>query len=202
MKKHLSTIRFLVFVIFLITVGIIAYDKPEDAFSIKTNGDSGDIDQLFRDMGILKIPASNRPIEISLMDLNGKEVRLSDFRGKIVFLNFWATWCLPCRVEMPSMEKLHKRLKHKDFVMVAIDLQEPTSRVKKFFEENKLTFICLLDLKGKVGDRYGVKSLPTTFILDKAGRIIGKTVEPREWDSQKAIALFERLIDVGTDTSS
>ncbi len=202
MKKYRPIIAFLIFLIILITVGIIGYDRPRDASSIKTNADSREIDRLFRDMGILKIPASNRPIEISLMDLNGKEVRLSDFRGKIVFLNFWTTWCLPCRLEMPSMEKLHKRLKDKDFVMVAINLQEPTSRVKKFFEENKLTFISLLDLKGKVGDRYGVRSLPTTFILDKAGKIIGKIMGPGEWDGEKAIALFERLMDVETDTSS
>jgi len=200
-KKHLSILTRLVYITILTTFWVIAYERPEDVFSKETNDDSLEIDRLFQDMDILKTPHITSPIEISLMDLNGKKIRLSDFKGKIVFLNFWTTWCVPCRLEMISMEKLHTRLKDKDFVMVAIDLIEPTRRVKKFFKDNKLTFMSLLDKRGKVGSGYGVKNLPTTFILDREGRIIGQAVGPREWDSKKAIAIFERLIDAGADTS-
>lgn len=150
-------------------------------------------EKLFRDMIISQIPPT-LPVEIRLKDMNGREVSLSDFRGKIVFLNFWATWCGPCRIEMPSMERLYTKLKGKDFVMVAIDLQEPASKVKEFFKEYKLSFISLLDSEGEVASRFGIRVIPTTFILDKQGRIIGRALGPREWDGKESIALFEHLI--------
>ena len=93
------------------------------------------------------------------------------------------------------MEKLHRRLKDKAFVMVAVNLQESPARVKSFFEKLELSFISLLDSSGAVGSAFAVRGLPTTFVLDKEGRIIGKALGPREWDSRASIALFEYLID-------
>jgi peroxiredoxin len=150
---------------------------------------------MFRDMSIIRIPRIAPPVEISLLDINGKKVTLSDVKGKIVFLNFWTTWCLECRIEMPLMEKLHKRLKDKDFAMVAVNLKEPAIRVKNFFSEHQLTFTALLDSKGEIGARFGVRAVPITFILDKEGGIIGKVFGSRKWDSQKSMALFEHLIN-------
>ena len=154
-----------------------------------------EMERLFRDMGVLKIPHATRPVEIQLKDVLGNMVRLSDYRGKIVFLNFWATWCPTCVIEMPSMEKLHRRLKDKEFVMVAINLQETPAQVKSFFEKFELSFTALLDSSGNVGTGFAVNALPTTFVLDKEGRIIGQALGPREWDSRASIALFEYLID-------
>jgi peroxiredoxin len=93
------------------------------------------------------------------------------------------------------MEKLHQKLKNKDFAMVTINLQESASQVKAFFEEFKLTFTALLDSTGEVSASFGIRAIPTTYILDKTGRIIGLVSGPREWDSKAAIALFENLID-------
>jgi thiol-disulfide isomerase/thioredoxin len=152
-------------------------------------------DKLFGDLGILKVPPGADPLEITLNDPNGRTVSLSDFRGKIVFINFWTTWCLACVIEMPSMEKLHQKFKDKDFVMVAINLQESASKVKQFFKEYRLTFMALLDTTGDAGAGLGIRSIPMTFILDKKGRIIGKALGPREWESKKSIALFEYLTD-------
>jgi peroxiredoxin len=146
-------------------------------------------------MGILKIPHAIRPVEIQLKDVYGNTIRLSDFRGKVVFLNFWATWCAACVVEMPSMGKLHRRLKDKDFVMVAINMQESVAQVKAFFEKLKLSFTALLDSDGEVAKGFAVNALPTTFVLDKQGRIVGAAIGPREWDSRASIALFEYLIE-------
>jgi peroxiredoxin len=151
-------------------------------------------DRLFEEMGITRIPSPVVPVDIDLKDLNGATIRFSDFKGKIVFLNFWTTWCPSCRYEMPSMENLYTKFKDKDFVVVAIDMQEPASSVKKFFKEYKLTFMALLDSDGKVADLFGIRSIPTTFILDKRGRIIGGAVGARKWDSKKSEALFEYLI--------
>jgi thiol-disulfide isomerase/thioredoxin len=158
--------------------------------------DSGAIDRLFSKMGIIKIPPAEDPVKINLKDMNGKNKSLSDFRDKIVFLNFWTTWCPTCRIEMPSMEKLHQKLKNKDFAMVTVNLQESASQVKAFFKEFKLTFTALLDSSGEVGASFAIRAIPTTYILDKTGRIIGRVSGPREWDSKAAIALFENLIDI------
>jgi thiol-disulfide isomerase/thioredoxin len=154
-----------------------------------------ELDQLFSDMGVIRFPFPTDPVEITLKDLNGQQVSLSDFRGKIVFINFWTTWCLACVIEMPSMEKLHQKFKDKDFVMVAINLQESASKIKQFYKEYKLTFTTLLDSTGDVGAGLGIRSIPTTFILDKNGRILGKALGPREWEGKKSIALFEYLTD-------
>ena len=158
---------------------------------------SEELDRLLRDMGVFEIPHTTQPIDIRLKDMNGNYVDLSDFRGKIVFLNFWTTWCPTCIVEMPSMEKLYRRFKDKDFEMVTINLQESASQVKIFFKKFKLSFTSLLDSTGEVGSWFAIRSIPTTFILDKEGRIIGKVLGPREWDSQKSISLFEHLIRNG-----
>jgi peroxiredoxin len=157
--------------------------------------DSRGMDRLFSTLGVVKVPPAEDSVKINLRDMNGKNISLSDFKGKIVFLTFWTTWCSTCRIEMPSMEKLHQKLKNKDFAMVTINLQESASQVEAFFKEFKLTFTVLLDSTGEVGVSFGIRAIPTTYILDKTGRIIGQVSGPREWDSKAAIALFENLID-------
>ena len=157
--------------------------------------DSRGMDRLFGIVGVIKVPPAKDPVRINLKDMNGNNISLSDFKGKIVFLNFWTTWCPTCRIEMPSMEKLHQKLKNKNFAMVTINLQESASQVKAFFKEFKLTFTALLDSTGEVGASFGIRAIPTTYIIDKTGRIIGLVSGPREWDSKAAIALFENLID-------
>ncbi len=141
------------------------------------------------------MPHPTPPLEIQLGDLLGNIVRLSEFRGKIVFLNFWATWCPTCVVEMPSMEKLHHRFKDQDFAMIAVNLKESETQVKSFFEKLQLSFTALLDVNGEVASGLAVNALPTTFFLDKKGRIIGMALGPREWDNQASIELFEFLIN-------
>ena len=174
-------------------LGLVVFSFLEIDLFAKT--ETQELYQLFSDMGVLPTPFPTDPVEVTLKDLNGQQVSLSDFRGKIVFINFWTTWCLACVIEMPSMEKLHQKFKDKDFVMLAINLQESASKIKQFYKEYKLTFTTLLDTTGDVGTGFGIRSIPTTFILDKNGRIIGKALGPREWESKESIALFEYLTD-------
>jgi peroxiredoxin len=152
-------------------------------------------DRLLRKMEIIKIPHLASPVDFSLPDINGQQVTLSDFKGKIVFFNFWTTWCPECRIEMPSMEKLHSRFKGQGFAMIAVNLQEPALRVKDFLKKYPLTFTILLDSKGKIGPQFGIRAVPTTFILDKNGGIIGKALGSRHWDSKESMTLFEHLIN-------
>lgn len=130
-----------------------------------------------------------------LPDLKGKTVALEDFRGKIVFLNFWATWCPPCRAEMPAMEKLFQRMQGKDFVMLAVDFQEERDQVQSFMEQFRLHFPALLDTEGTVAAAYGIRGLPSTYILDRAGKIVAGAVGPRTWDSEESYAFFEQLVN-------
>ncbi|MBT8365334.1 MAG: TlpA family protein disulfide reductase [Deltaproteobacteria bacterium] len=192
MKKYLDSRPYYLFFIALLFSGFAAF-YLFDAESL-AKAENQEFNRLFGDMGVIKIVQA-LPVEISLKDLNGQPVSLSDFRGKIVFLNFWTTWCYDCRIEMPDMEKLHQKFKNKDFAMVAINLQEPVFQVKQFFKNFKLTFTALLDLDGEVGAHFRITAIPTTFILDKEGLIIGKAMGPREWDGKKAFALFKHLIN-------
>ena len=172
-------------------IGIYLFSRGFGATASSQNRGS---DHLFNNIGIVQIPHISQAIEIQLEDVFGNTVRLSDFRGKIVFLNFWASWCPTCVAEMPSMEKLHRRLKDRDFVMIAVNLQESNAQVKAFLAKFKLTFLTLLDSSGEVGSGFAVHALPTTFVIGKDGRMIGKAKGPREWDSKNSIAFFEHLI--------
>ena len=93
------------------------------------------------------------------------------------------------------MEKLHRRFKDQDFAMIAVNLKESETQVKSFFEKLQLSFTALLDVNGEVASGLAVNALPTTFFLDKKGRIIGMALGPREWDNQASIELFEFLIN-------
>ena len=124
--------------------------------------------------------AINKPaIDFALKDLQGRTVKLSDQKGKVVFLNFWATWCPPCREEMPSIERLHDRVNGKDFIILAVSLDQ--SDIRSFVQKGNYTFKILLDPKGDIGRQYGVTGIPTTFIIDKNGIIKQKAVGSRDW---------------------
>ena len=193
MSKNKSSRKIFSLLLILPILGLVVFSFLEIDIFAKT--ETQELDRLFSDMGVLATPFPNDPVEVTLKDLNGQQVSLSDFRGKIVFINFWTTWCLACVIEMPSMEKLHQKFKDKDFVMLAINLQESASKIKQFYKEYKLTLTTLLDTTGDVGTGFGIRSIPTTYILDKNGRIIGKALGPREWESKESIALFEYLTE-------
>lgn len=133
--------------------------------------------------------------DFSLSDLQGHVHRLSEFRGKVVFLNVWATWCPPCRMEMPSMEHLYQRLKNRDFVMLAVSEDDDgKASVQRFVDEVGLTFPVLVDPEGIVPGRYGVTGYPETFIIDRAGRVIQHTIGPEDWESEQSYQFFARLL--------
>ena len=193
MKK--STIIYVLLLFgLLISSGAVAVVVLGNDPLAKTDSDSHKLDRLMADIGVSKHPFSNDPLGLKLLNTAGRHVGLDDFRGKIVFLNFWTTWCPTCRTEMPSMERLHRKLSGKDFAMVTVNIKETASQVKKFFEEYNLTFTALMDTTGEVSTEFGLRAIPTTFILDKSGQIIGRIAGPREWDSRKSVALFEHLV--------
>jgi cytochrome c biogenesis protein CcmG, thiol:disulfide interchange protein DsbE len=124
-----------------------------------------------------------------------RQIRLADLRGKVVFLNFWATWCEPCREEMPSMERLHRAYKDRGLAVVAISLDsQGASVVNPFVKKLGLSFPVGLDPKMAVRETYGVWAVPSTFIIDRKGKRVLFANGSREWDGTAAHALIESLL--------
>ncbi|MBJ6360185.1 peroxiredoxin family protein [Paenibacillus sp. GCM10012307] len=111
-------------------------------------------------------------VDFTLTDLDGNPVTLSDYRGKGVYLNFWATWCKWCRKEMPDMEKVYREYKDKDFVMLAISIGEEKETVEQFIRDTGYSFNVLLDPDKSVSREYGIKPIPVSLFIDREGRIV------------------------------
>jgi peroxiredoxin len=133
--------------------------------------------------------------DFTLPSLGGNPIHLSNYRGKVVFLNFWATWCPPCREEMPSMESLYQRFKGRDFEMLAVSIDtKGADRVQSFVATYGLTFPVLLDPNKKVYRLYGLTGIPETFVINKTGDIIFKIIGPRDWVKKQWLDYFHRII--------
>ena len=158
-----------------------------------------DFSDLFRSAGIQPVTQRIEPFDFSLQSLGGETTALSSLKGKIVILNFWATWCPPCRHEMPSMETLYLRYRDYEFEMLAVNLRERHDTVFQFIERYGYTFPVLFDQDGRVGSRYGVEAIPTSFIIDKEGKIAGRIVGSIYWDTPQMFALFDALLDINRD---
>jgi peroxiredoxin len=136
-----------------------------------------------------------RAPNFTLPDLNGKMINLADYKGQVVLLNIWATWCAPCVVEMPSMEKLHQELKDEKFVILAVSIDESgATAVLPFMKKHKLSFPALIDSAGTINNLYQTTGVPESFIIDKEGRIVEEVIGPRDWAADGAIRYFRSLI--------
>ncbi len=121
-------------------------------------------------------------------DLTGHEVRLSDLRGQVVLVNFWATWCPPCREEVPSLSALNRLMTGKPFRMLALSIDEGGKvAVEGFFREAGTTLPAYLDTEGKIGKMYGTTGVPETFVIDRKGVIIKKVVGPIDWSAPEVV---------------
>ena len=136
-------------------------------------------------------PAPN----FQLRDLDGHLVTLTDLRGKVVLLNFWATWCGPCRVEMPAMEQLYRTFSRKDFEILAVSTDaQGVAVTRPFQQENRLTFPILHDDDYRVGLTYGARSLPMTFMVDRQGIVRHQIFGARDWGAPEAHQLVQMLM--------
>ncbi|MBK1811510.1 TlpA family protein disulfide reductase [Clostridium sp. YIM B02505] len=135
---------------------------------------------------IFKNTSDNKAIDFKLKTLEGTEISLSDFKGKKVFLNFWATWCPPCREEMPELEKLYQESKDSDLVIITINLGEDASTIKSFMDKNKYNFTVALDLDQDVTTKYSIVSIPTSIFIDSEGNLVSKKIGPMTIKEMKA----------------
>lgn len=132
--------------------------------------------------------------ELKAQDLAGAPKTLADYRGKVVLLNFWASWCPPCLREIPSMERLRIKMAGRPLAIVALDSAEAQEDVNAFLSGMKLGFPVLLDPDGSNTRRWKVFALPTTFLLDAEGRVRYVLTGPTEWDEGEALAVIESLL--------
>ena len=133
--------------------------------------------------------------EFSLPLVGGGEVRLSDLRGKVVMINFWATWCPPCKAEMPSMERLYARFKKSGFEMLAVNAEvDGLEILPEFLQKHGHTFLVPVDTEGEVQVDYGVFRFPESFIIDKNGRIVEHIVGARDWSDRQTVERIAALI--------
>jgi len=131
----------------------------------------------------------------TIENLRGGDVTLADYKGKLVLLNFWATWCAPCLKEMPSMEKLWQKYKEQGLVVVAVSVDEGyKKRIQTFLKLYDLSFPVLLDPESEVSDLYKVSGIPASFLIDRNGKIISRLVGEDDWFSDDAIQLVEDLL--------
>ena len=131
---------------------------------------------------------------LELSDLQGAKHRLSDYRGKVVLVNFWATWCEPCRDEMPSIERLRASLEGRQFVVLAVNLAEPESRIRKFLEAVPVGFPVLLDRDSQTTRAWQAKLLPATYIVGPDGRIRYRHVGELDWSKPEVRNLILGLV--------
>ena len=142
----------------------------------------------------LKPADSAPPSAFQLQDLNGRVHRLSDYRGKVVLVNFWATWCEPCRAEMPSIERLQKRLGEQSFAVLAINMDEPEARIAKFVSAMPLALPVLLDPGGKVTRAWKVRVLPASFVIDTDGRVRYSVIGDMDWSAPAVVERMAKLL--------
>jgi peroxiredoxin len=139
-------------------------------------------------------PAGIRAPDFALTDLSGRAVRRADLRGRWVLLNFWASWCTPCEMEMPAMQRLQARFPPSTLEVVAVNYREAADDVRRFASRQGVDFRILLDPEGAVSARYQVGTLPFTVILSPRGEVVAAAEGPRAWASREALRFFDGLI--------
>ena len=157
-------------------------------------------------------PDSVKPLELSVFDRprdlpeihfaddQGHQLTLGDFRGRVVLLNVWATWCVPCRKEMPTLDRLQARLGGKDFLVIALSIdREGVAPVKRFYQELGLEKLAIyVDPSGKGSQALAIPGVPTTLLIDRQGREIARKMGPAEWDGQEMLSLVEQTMHAQT----
>ena len=133
--------------------------------------------------------------DFSLRNLKGNYESLDSFRGQVVVLNFWATWCAPCRVEMPSFEKLYRRYRSEGVAVLAVTLDKNAGpKIKSFVDEYELSFPILLDEEGEVERLYPSMTIPFTYVIDREGRVVARVDGAKNWESNETFEAIEYLL--------
>lgn len=149
--------------------------------------------------GVPETAAGRTPLR-GMHFLDGKErmLALEDFRGRVLLLNLWATWCAPCRKEMPALDRLQKQLGGPGFEVVAVSLDRDLQAVREFYRQNSIRFLApYIDASGEVAAALGSIGIPTTLLVDRQGRELWRKVGPAEWDAPSYVGEIRRHVEAG-----
>lgn len=149
---------------------------------------------LLKPLDLASYRGSTQPPAFDADTLDARRLALSGLRGKVVVVNFWASWCLECRPEMPVLERLHRELTGRGLAVIGVNARESRAAIARYARELALTFPLVVDPDGAINMRYGVIGLPTTFLIARDGRAVGFAVGAREWDGPTARALLDALL--------
>jgi len=153
--------------------------------------------------GLSRLPTPVAAPDFTLEDMDGKSYTLSSLRGKVVMVNFWATWCPPCREEIPSMETVYQALRNEDFIVLAINQWESPDHVFSYMGQLDVypNFPILFDRDSSVSVAFGVQGLPTTLLIDKQGRVVYRAMGGRNFNHPEVRALIQQMIDTADSES-
>ena len=149
---------------------------------------------LLKPLDLVGYPSGTIPPPFNGRTLDAEPLSMTGLRGKVIVMNFWASWCLECRPEMPALERLHREFGPRGLAVIGINAREDKDAVARYARELRLTFPLVIDPTGQINAMYGVVGLPTTFIVGRDGRAVGFGVGPREWAGPRARALVEALL--------
>jgi len=143
--------------------------------------------------GLTALPERPQAPDFDLLDIDGNSHRLSSYRGKVLIINFWATWCPPCRAEMPSMQRAWEVLQKEGIMMLAINVGEDEDTISQFTANYPVEFPLLMDRDSSVVTKWPVRGLPTTFVVDPEGRLTYRAIGGRDWDDEELLGLIRAL---------
>jgi len=152
------------------------------------------IDEAARELDLIRPARPKQASDFSVSLLGGQTFELKGQRGKPMLINFWATWCAPCREEMPAMERLYLKHRERGFMLLAVSVDTDAALVKPFLEKYRLTFPVALDARMDLANTYGVRALPASFLIDRNGYLTALALGPRAWDNRAAHALVEAML--------
>jgi peroxiredoxin len=159
------------------------------------HGADADIRHLYAAAGMSPMPQGEPAPAFHLAAIDSTSVDSAQLRGKVLLVNFWATWCGPCKEEMPALDRLKALFAGKDFELLAVTTDHQLDAIQKFVAALGLRFPILIDETKDVSAMFGVRGLPTTVVIDKHGRLSGRAVGPRRWDGPEPVALIQALMD-------
>jgi peroxiredoxin len=154
------------------------------------------VEELVKSIGLSK-PAITYAPDFNLRNASGGTGALSSYRGDWMLVNFWATWCEPCREEMPSMERLHRAFGGRGLTVLALNERESAVQVAKFLNANGLSFIALLDSNGRVAESFRVFGIPSTFLVGPGGQALGLKSGPKDWATRDVLEAMRQLVGAG-----
>jgi thiol-disulfide isomerase/thioredoxin len=151
----------------------------------------------FVSLKMSRLPVGSMAAPFELTTLDGKVVKLSELAGKVVLVNFWATWCGPCKEEMPSLARLQEKLDPARFALLTVTTDLQRQSIAHFLSQLGVSLPVLFDEDQEVSRSFMVRGLPTTIVIARNGTLVGRAVGPRAWDSPEALALMRQVMENG-----